>query len=103
MKELHPLHTPEFVKTFLDQTGCLPGVRRTGRTTGIALQAIGMALSHPRETLTFVDHPDGSAAALVASIETILATLGYKNVLVRPTTRADGRSVNIVFKTLPNA
>ncbi|AIK67586.1 hypothetical protein [Pseudomonas phage PAXYB1] len=100
MKELHPLHTPEFVKTFLDQTGCLPGERRTGRTTGIAMQAIGMALAHPRKTMTFDDHHGGSAAALVDRIETILEALGYRNVLVRPASR---RSVSIVFKALPHA
>lgn len=53
---LHPLHTPQFVSDHVLNTGRLPGMRHTGRTTALALGYITKALHNPDTEVVLLDH-----------------------------------------------
>lgn len=53
---LHPNHSIEFVKSYVQNTGRLPGDRYTGRTTALAFELIAKALREPRKWHCVRDH-----------------------------------------------
>lgn len=58
--------------------------RQTGRSLGIALTCIGTALSNPNTNITVIDHDNNpqSNLLLVNYIETLIESLGLKNIHV---------------------
>lgn len=55
---LHPMHSIEFVKLYLDQFGCYPGKRCTGRSTAIMLRTLAEVIENPYVPVAVQDHHD---------------------------------------------
>uniref|UniRef100_A0AAU6W295 Uncharacterized protein n=4 Tax=unclassified bacterial viruses TaxID=12333 RepID=A0AAU6W295_9VIRU len=87
---LHPLHTAQFVAEHVLNTLTLPGARRTGRTTALALEHIVQAMRNPGLGVELIDHYNSTVGHRVMrdAVELLLAKLDFNHFKV---TRSDNR------------
>lgn len=55
---IHPMHSIGFIKLHLEQVGCHPGERCTGRSTAIMLRTLAEVIENPYVPVAVQDHHD---------------------------------------------